>query len=127
MMRFVITLDDLPVIIFMAVLIIIWVVGFACKIADLWRNRRKKNRRKNMSNHNEQLLRDAFRKGLEKQHKNGLLQGATAICGVVIDIARDTKLTPDERIEKIIAFCSVSLNAKNRKNDQTEDGNKNEI
>lgn len=73
-----------------------------------------------MSKHNDKLFRDTFKKGFEQQFHRGMLQGATAICGVIQDMASDTSKTPDERIEKIKAFCAVSLNAKTKEEFEAE-------
>ena len=68
-----------------------------------------------MSKHDDKLFRETFKRGFEQQFRRGMLQGATAICGVVFEIANDTTKTADERVEKIKAFCSVALNAKSEK------------
>ena len=63
----------------------------------------------------DEKLREVIKESLTAQHRSGMVQGAKAICAAVLDIAQDTAMTPDTRIEKIVAFCSVSLGANDKK------------
>ena len=60
----------------------------------------------------EQHLNDVFTKALKDTHRNGLLQGSKAMCHVILELASDTKKTPDERIEAIKKFCATGLSRK---------------
>ena len=70
----------------------------------------------------DEKLREIIKESLTAQHRDGMVQGAKAICAAVLNIAQDTVMTPDTRIEKIVAFCSVSLGAKDKKAEEGSDG-----
>lgn len=57
----------------------------------------------------EKELLKQFEKGYENTYRNGLLRGATAVSKVVLDKAKNTTKTLEERIDEIIKFCEVSL------------------
>lgn len=103
-----------------AALITMWLWAFAG--ISLFVFRRRMERKKKMAdNKNKEKLAKVFKEGLQAQHRAGMIQGAKAICSVVLNIAQDTSITPDTRIEKIVAFCSISLNAKEKEAEQGGD------
>lgn len=59
--------------------------------------------------HNDQLLREEFRKGFERQRTEGIAQGAYAVSKVIYDRVIDPKLTVDERLSWVISFCETVI------------------
>lgn len=66
----------------------------------------------NPGKHNDQLFRQHFREGFQRQHNNGIAQGAYAMCKVIHDKAVNTDIAEEERLQWIIAFTSTMLNYK---------------
>ena len=98
------------------VLLVIW---FSAAISVLYKkieilisNLLSERKAQNMDKKQEELMRNLFKDGLERQHRRGLREGAAAICGVIKGMAQDSSVNAEQRLEKIIAFCDVSLNAK---------------
>lgn len=63
-----------------------------------------------MTKKQEEALRQEFKKGFEEQFKNGMTQGAYAICKVIHDKATNDSISVEERLAEIVRFCEVSLN-----------------
>lgn len=98
------------------VLLVIWfsaaISALYKKIEILISNLLSERKAQNMDKKQEELMRNLFKDGLERQHRRGLREGAVAICSVIKGMAQDSSVNAEQRLEKIIAFCDVSLNAK---------------
>ena len=70
-----------------------------------------------MGKHNDQVFRKVVTGGLRKQHSAGIAQGAYAMCKVVLDKATDESKTIEQRLNDVIAFCSVCTNIADKPND----------
>ena len=55
----------------------------------------------------ESALKAVIQSELEKQHSAGIAQGAYAVCQVVLSQAKDDSKSAEERLQNIIAFCSI--------------------
>lgn len=62
-----------------------------------------------MNRAKEQVMRNEFQQGFKDTFRNGLLQGSSAMCKVILDKANNTKLTLEERIADIVKFCETGL------------------
>ena len=71
-----------------------------------------------MAKHNDKEFQEkikmTFRNNLDKQFRNGLAQGAYAVCKVVLDRANDEGKTIEERLQIIRAFCEPIVNMRNQ-------------
>lgn len=65
-----------------------------------------------MSYHNDQVFREAIRRGLHEQYQRGLYSGAYAMCVTIRAKADDEKHTPEERLQSIIQFCDTMIKPK---------------
>lgn len=71
-----------------------------------------KNNGGNLSKQQELQLKNEMVNQFTKIRAGGLLQGAKAMCDVILKKAKNTEKTPEERLSDIIAFCEVSLSNK---------------
>lgn len=66
-----------------------------------------------MNSGDERRLRDAFNEGFKTVRRDGVFQGAVAICKVILNKANAPGKTAEERLSDIVEFCETSL--KNKK------------
>lgn len=66
------------------------------------------------SNQNENKLNNEIEKQLKTLRDSAILSGCKAICGVVLEKAKNSKKTESERIVDIIEFCERSLGVSNK-------------
>lgn len=69
-----------------------------------------------MGKHNDQVFKQVVTDGLRKQHSSGIAQGAYAMCKVVLDKATDESKTIEQRLNDVIAFCSICTNIADKPN-----------
>jgi len=75
-----------------------------------------------MGKHNDNMFRKVVTGGLQKTHRDGISQGAYAMCKVVLDKAQKEGKTAEEKLEDIIAFCSICVDpAKIKESFSTEE------
>ena len=63
-----------------------------------------------MGNHNDNAVHNivtTYKKNIENQFRNGLAQGMYASCKVILDKARDERMSVDDRITDIANFCET--------------------
>lgn len=63
---------------------------------------------------NEDAIRKQISETLKQTFRNGLLQGTTAICAVILEKAKQEDKTAEERINDIKTFCETGLGAKKK-------------
>lgn len=68
-----------------------------------------------MNKNQEKQLNKEIREQMQKIRDSGLLAGSKAICGVVLERAKDGTKTEHERLQNIIDFCERSLGVANKK------------
>ena len=56
-----------------------------------------------------------IREQMQKVRDSGLLAGSKAICGVILEKAKDNTKTDTKKIQDIIAFCERCLGVANKK------------
>jgi hypothetical protein len=71
---------------------------------------------------NQAKLEKQVREKFEQVRNSGLIAGSKAICGVVLEKAKDEEKSVEERIHDIIDFCERSLGVA-EKNDITKEVN----
>lgn len=67
-----------------------------------------------MNKNQEKQLNKEIREQMQKVRDSGLLAGSKAICGVVLEKAKDSTKTEHEKLQDIIEFCERSLGVANR-------------
>lgn len=68
-----------------------------------------------MKAHQRIQLDKEIREQMQKVRDSGLLAGSKAICGVVLEKAKNNTKTDAEKIQDIITFCERSLGVTNKK------------
>lgn len=68
-----------------------------------------------MNKNQEKRLNTEIREQMQKVRDSGLLAGSKAICGVVLEKAKDDTKTEHERLQEIVDFCERSLGVANKK------------